>query len=88
MVPCPEALVVLMLAISLRRVALGLTLLVSFSLGLAAVLIAIGCAMVLAGPAVKKLGGDSAWTKRLPVISAGVVTALGVAMVIEAARKI
>jgi len=86
LVPCPEALVVLMLSISLRQVALGLTLLVAFSLGLAAILIAIGCVMVLAGPAVERLRPDAAWTKRLPVISAAVVTVLGAIMLVQAAR--
>jgi nickel/cobalt exporter len=87
LVPCPEALVVLMLSISIQRVALGLALLASFTLGLAAVLIAIGCAMVLAGPAVSRLSGESGWTKKLPVASAVVVTVLGVFMVVEAARN-
>jgi ABC-type nickel/cobalt efflux system permease component RcnA len=86
LVPCPEALVVLMMSISIHRIALGLALLASFTLGLAAVLMAIGCAMVLAGPAVQKLSGEAAWTKRLPVASAVVVTVVGVAMVVEAAR--
>lgn len=84
LVPCPEALVVLMLSISLGRIVLGLALLASFTLGLAAVLMAIGCAMVLAGPAVKKLGGEAAWTQKLPVVSAAVVTVLGLAMVAQA----
>ena len=86
LVPCPEALVVLMLSISIHRVALGLALLASFTLGLAAVLMAIGCAMVLAGPAMKKLSGEAGWTRKLPVASALVVTVLGVVMVVEAAR--
>jgi nickel/cobalt exporter len=88
MVPCPEALVVLMLSISLQRLVLGLSLLVAFTLGLAAVLIAIGCAMVMAGPAMRKVTGESPWTKRLPVISAAVVTAVGAIMVVEAARSL
>ena len=41
-VPCPAALVVLLSAISLHRVAFGLYLIVAFSLGLAVVLISIG----------------------------------------------
>jgi ABC-type nickel/cobalt efflux system permease component RcnA len=84
LVPCPEALVVLMLSISLHRIALGLSLLVAFSIGLAAVLIAIGVAMVLAGPAMQKAAGDSAWTSRLPVVSSAVVTLLGLLMVVQA----
>lgn len=86
LVPCPEALVVLMLSISLRRVALGIGLLTAFSLGLAVVLITIGCAMVLAGPMVKKAAGESRFTRSLPLVSACVVTVLGIAMVVQAAR--
>jgi ABC-type nickel/cobalt efflux system permease component RcnA len=88
LVPCPEALVVLMLSISAGRLVLGLALLTAFTLGLAAILMAIGCAMVLAGPAMKRWSGDSGWISRLPVVSAAVVTVLGVAMVVEAAKRI
>lgn len=89
LVPCPEAMVVLMLSITLRKLAFGLALLVSFSLGLASVLIAIGVAMVLAGPAVKKFtGGESRLLKALPVGSAVVVTILGLGLVMQAARHI
>jgi nickel/cobalt exporter len=85
LVPCPEALAVLLLSVSLGRVGFGLALLTAFTLGLAAVLIAIGCAMVLSGPAVKRLAGEgqSRW---LPLLGATVVTVLGAAMVLQAAR--
>ena len=66
-----------MLSISLRKVALGMTLLVAFTLGLAAILISIGCAMVLAGPAIERIKPESGWTRHLPMASAIVVTALG-----------
>jgi nickel/cobalt exporter len=89
LVPCPEAMVVLMLSITLRKLAFGLALLVSFSLGLASVLIAIGVAMVLAGPALKKFtGSESRLLKALPVGSAVVVTILGIGLVMQAARQI
>ena len=88
MVPCPEALVVLMMSISLRKIGLGLALLLSFTAGLAAVLIAIGCTMVLAGAAVQRIAKESAWTTKLSVVSAAVVTVVGVAMVVEAVRGI
>jgi nickel/cobalt transporter (NicO) family protein len=87
LVPCPEALVVLMISVSLRRLGLGLALLVVFSLGLAAVLIGIGVAMVLAAPAVRRLSGENRFTRALPVASAAVVTFLGVLLVAEAARN-
>ena len=84
LVPCPEALVVLMLSISLGRVGLGLMILLSFTLGLAAVLIAIGCVMVMAAPLLSRISGESPWVRRLPVASAAVVTVLGLVMLSQA----
>lgn len=88
LVPCPEALVVLMLSLSMGRLGFGLLLLTSFTLGLAAVLMAIGGAMVLAGGRFTAAQPESVWTQRLPVVSAAVVTALGFWMTWEAATKI
>lgn len=88
LVPCPEAFVVLMISVSLRRIALGLAVLVSFSLGLAVVIVSIGVAMVLAAPAMRKVAGDAPWMRALPVASASVVTALGVAIIIQAVREL
>src|SRR5664279_3764695 len=48
LVPCPSALVLLLTSVSLGRVALGLTLLVAFSAGLAVVLSAVGLAVLYA----------------------------------------
>jgi ABC-type nickel/cobalt efflux system permease component RcnA len=55
LLPCPSAIVVMLSAIALHRVAFGLLLIVAFSLGLAAVLTAIGFALVYAGPLSKRL---------------------------------
>jgi ABC-type nickel/cobalt efflux system permease component RcnA len=49
MIPCPSAIVVMLGAIALHRVAFGLLLIVAFSVGLAGVLVAIGFALVYAG---------------------------------------
>ncbi len=87
-VPCPEAMVVLMISISLRKIGLGLAILLSFSLGLAAVLIAIGMAMVLAAPVLKRFTGERGWLRTVPVASAAVVTLLGLALVAEAALRL
>lgn len=88
LVPCPEALVVLMLSVSLGRLGFGLLLLTAFSLGLAAVLIAIGSAMVLAGGRFTAIQPSGALTRRLPVASAAIVTVLGFWMTLEALRTI
>jgi ABC-type nickel/cobalt efflux system permease component RcnA len=78
MVPCPAALVVLLGAFSMHRVGFGLFLIVAFSLGLAAVLVAIGLSMVYAGQFLARWKSDGAFIKRwLPVASAGFMLLLG-----------
>jgi high-affinity nickel-transport protein len=78
MVPCPAALVVLLGAFSMHRVGLGLFLIVAFSLGLAAVLVAIGLSMVYAKQFLARWKSDGAIMKRwLPVGSAGFMLILG-----------
>lgn len=77
-VPCPDALAVLLIAVSLNRMVLGLLVIIAFSLGLAAVLIAIGIAMVKARPLVDRFAGQGRFTGLwLPLLSAGLVTVLG-----------
>jgi nickel/cobalt exporter len=89
LVPCPEAMVVLLMAVSLQRLTLGLILLVAFSVGLAAVLIAIGVAMILSGSLLSRVSSSSWMTSRvLPVGSAAVVTLLGAGIVYQAARNL
>jgi ABC-type nickel/cobalt efflux system permease component RcnA len=55
LLPCPSAIVVMLSAIALHRVAFGLLLIVAFSLGLAGVLTTIGFALVYAGPLSRRL---------------------------------
>jgi ABC-type nickel/cobalt efflux system permease component RcnA len=76
--PCPAALVVLLGAFSLHRVAFGLFLIVAFSAGLAAILIAIGLLMVYARQWLARWNSDGPMTKRwLPAVSAGFMLILG-----------
>lgn len=84
-VPCPAALVVLLSALALRRVGFGLLLIVAFSVGLAAVLIAIGLLMVYARRFMSRFHGEGPLiTRWLPLSSAAVVTLLGVAIAVQA----
>lgn len=76
-VPCTGALVILLLAVALHRVAFGLLLLVAFSVGLAAVLIAVGVLIVKARPLVERFSGDGRWIQRLPIASAAVIIVVG-----------
>jgi ABC-type nickel/cobalt efflux system permease component RcnA len=78
-IPCPAALVVLLSALSLRRVGFGLLLIVAFSVGLALVLIAIGVLMVYARRLMASFGADGPLiTRWLPLTSAAAMTLLGV----------
>ena len=82
LVPCPTAMVLLLSAIALGRVALGLLLLVAFSFGLAGVLMAIGMMVLYA----KHWLPDPAKTSRhpmfrlVPVVSAFVIVCVGLVM--------
>jgi nickel/cobalt exporter len=84
LVPCPEALGVMLVAIGLNRIVLGLGLIVAFSLGLAAVLIAIGILLVRFRSGLVRLGKPkSTWRRWLPLVSAVIVTVLGVGIVLK-----
>jgi ABC-type nickel/cobalt efflux system permease component RcnA len=84
-VPCPAALVVLLSAVSMQRLGFGLLLIVAFSIGLAAVLIAIGILMVYAQHLMSRVRGDSMLISRwLPLTSAAVMAVFGVALTIQA----
>jgi nickel/cobalt exporter len=84
LVPCPEAMVVLLISVTINRLLFGMVILLAFSLGLAAILIAIGVAMVLAGPALNRFSKEGAFLRVLPVGSAALVTLLGVAILYSA----
>ena len=82
-VPCTGALVILLLAVALHRIAFGLLLLVTFSVGLAAVLIAIGVLIVKARPLVERFSGDGRWIQRLPIASAVVIIVVGLGIALN-----
>ncbi len=85
MVPCPAALVVLLTAVSLHRVGFGLTLIVAFSVGLAAVLIAVGMLMVSARRLLARFQTEGPLIQRwLPLTSSVLITILGLAIAVQA----
>ena len=86
-VPCPAALVVLLGALALQRVGFGLLLIVAFSFGLAAVLIAIGMLMVYARQFMARFRGDGLLTTRwLPLASSAFIFVIGVTLTFQALR--
>ena len=83
-VPCPAALAVLLTAVSYGQFARGLSLVIVFSIGMAAVLVAIGIMMIKAAGFAGRHLGESKWTKRAPVFSAALITLLGLALTARA----
>jgi ABC-type nickel/cobalt efflux system permease component RcnA len=82
--PCPSALVVLLAAISLHRLAFGLVLIVAFSLGLAAAITGVGLLAVLARGAFARRSFDGLVFRLLPAASAAVIIAAGLVMTVHA----
>ena len=87
-VPCVDALIGLLFAISLNKLVWGLIILCAFSFGLAAVLVAIGILMVMAKPVIERFTGEGIWLQRLPMISAAVVILLGAVLVFKAINTV
>jgi nickel/cobalt exporter len=88
LLPCPSALVVLLAAISLHRVAFGLLLIVAFSVGLALAVTAVGLVAVLARSAFGRVSFDGRLVGLLPAASALVIVAAGLAMTARALPKV
>jgi ABC-type nickel/cobalt efflux system permease component RcnA len=83
LLPCPSAMVVMLSAISLQRVGFGLALIFAFSIGLAAVLVGIGVALIHGRALIERLGAREGRRPGLllrvaPLASALVVTTAGV----------
>jgi nickel/cobalt transporter (NicO) family protein len=88
LLPCPSALVVLLAAISLHRLAFGLVLIVAFSVGLALSITGIGLVAVLAKKAFAKRSFDGLLIRALPAVSAAVILIAGAAMTVHAIGKV
>jgi nickel/cobalt transporter (NicO) family protein len=84
LLPCPSALVVLLAAISQHEVALGMLLIVAFSLGLAGTLTALGLAVVHARRFVPPRIAAGRLAALMPALSAVVVVALGLVLAARA----
>jgi len=87
LVPCPDAIAILLVAIAINRLMLGLALILSFSLGLAVVLIVIGLLMVNSRRLFDRMGFLDRFAPALPVVSAVIVVILGAALTWGAAVR-
>jgi len=94
MVPCFDALAILIAAVNLasgrppdekaRTIAAGLGLIAAFSLGMAIVLVAIGILMVKAKDVMSRFTGEAQWVKVLPAASGAILFFLGAWLTLQA----
>jgi nickel/cobalt exporter len=82
LIPCPAAITVLLLCLQLKKMALGLTLVTAFSIGLAATLVIVGAAAALG---IRFAAHRAPWLDKVmqkaPVVSAVLICLLGVVMI-------
>ncbi|MCW3053191.1 MAG: putative nickel transporter, partial [Chthonomonadales bacterium] len=83
-VPCPSALVVMLSAMALHRIAFGLALILAFSLGLAVVLTVIGLIVVRIGSTMERTPRNARLISHLPMVSATAIFLTGVIFMVRA----
>jgi ABC-type nickel/cobalt efflux system permease component RcnA len=88
LLPCPAALVLLLTAVSINRAALGMVLVVGFSLGLAGVLTAVGLLFVQGSWLVQRQLRLAAWSRLLPAASALVILVIGLWLTVDAVSRL
>ena len=88
LVPCPDAIAILLIAVTINRIGFGLSLIISFSLGLAIVLILIGLMIVEGRRLFERLRWFDQAAFIMPIISALIVLGLGAFLTIGAAQNL
>jgi ABC-type nickel/cobalt efflux system permease component RcnA len=88
LIPCPSALVVLLGAVAQHQVALGLLLILAFSIGLAATLTALGLLVVHTRRVTTRLNVPQRLITALPAASALAIVGLGCVLALQAAPKL
>lgn len=84
LLPCPAAVAVLLICLQLKKISLGIAMVGAFSVGLAVTLVAVGLAAAWGTRRAAVMSpGFERWTRRLPLVSGLLVTALGVATVLR-----
>ena len=88
LVPCPDAIAILLIAVTINRIAFGLSLILSFSLGLAVVLIVIGLLIVQGRRLFERLRWFDKVAYIMPVVSALLVFGLGAVLTYNATKNL
>jgi nickel/cobalt transporter (NicO) family protein len=77
LVPCWDAVVLILLAEAVGRLGVGLALLTAFSLGMACVLVTVGVMASHVQSLIKSRDSEGAWANRLGLLSASAITVIG-----------
>ena len=88
LVPCPDAIAILLVAIAINKIFLGLALIISFSVGLAVILIVIGLLMVNGGRLFARMDALNRLAPFMPVVSALIVLVLGFGLTYGAVTRL
>jgi nickel/cobalt transporter (NicO) family protein len=76
-VPCWDAVVLILLAEAVGRLGMGLALLTAFSMGMACVLVTVGVMAARLRTLIKSRDTDGVWSHRLGLLSASTITVIG-----------
>lgn len=87
-VPCPPAIVALLAAIGAGRTAEGLTVAIFFSMGLGLVMMTIGVVLSQAGRLTRKVSDNLPLARKLGILSALIITALGCVTLFHSIKEI
>lgn len=86
LIPCPASITVLLLCLQLKQVALGATLVLCFSIGLAATMVAVGVAAALGMRHAEKRwsGAFATIARRAPYVSGALISVVGLILGVQA----
>ena len=90
LIPCPAAITVLLLCLQLKQVALGATLVLCFSIGLAITMVTVGVVAALGMRHAEKRFGSafSTFARRAPYASGALITIVGLILALQAVRAL
>ena len=84
LIPCPAAITVLLLCLQLKEIALGATLVLSFSVGLALTLVTVGAAAALSvRHATKRYAWFGSFMRKAPYFSGALIFMVGFYMALQ-----
>ncbi len=84
LMPCPASVTILIICLHLKKVALGVTMVASFSLGLALSMVSVGVAAAWGAQQLgKRFGNLDAWARKTPYFSSGLMVLVGGVMAVQ-----